>query len=102
MARKKEPTGASADDAPRTPIIAGLTYEAALAELQSLVESIEGGEVTLDESLADYRRGETLLAHCRALLDKADQTVRTLSLGELERGGDDAHGDAHDDAHDDA
>jgi exodeoxyribonuclease VII small subunit len=99
MARKKDADSNSADQS-RSPILTGLTYEAALAELQSLVESIEGGEVTLDESLAAYRRGEMLLAHCRALLDKADQTVRTLSLGELERGGEATGGGDHDGDHD--
>jgi exodeoxyribonuclease VII small subunit len=85
MARKKDTTGDATGDGTRGPVIAGLSYEAALSELQALVDSIEGGEVGLEQSLEAYRRGETLLAHCRALLDKADQTVRTLSLSEFER-----------------
>jgi exodeoxyribonuclease VII small subunit len=67
--------------------IEALSYEAAVEELESLVESIERGDVGLEASLKSYRRGEQLLRHCRSLLDKAELTVRDLPLAELERGG---------------
>lgn len=70
------------------PGIAALSYEDAMAQLEALVERIEQGEVGLEESLASYRRGEQLLRHLKGLLDRAETTVRDLSLAEVERGGD--------------
>lgn len=69
------------------PEIAAMNYETAVEELEGLVESIERGDVGLEASLAAYRRGEQLLRHCRALLDRAELTVRELPLAELEQGG---------------
>lgn len=73
--------------------IQALGYEEAVEKLQELVESIERGDVGLEESLKLYRRGEMLLRHCRALLDKAELTVQQMSLGEAE-GGDEDEGEA--------
>lgn len=67
------------------PAIAALGYEDAMRELERLVESIERGDVGLEQSLASYRRGEQLLRHLKALLDRAELTVRELSLGEAEQ-----------------
>ena len=67
------------------PTIAALSYEDAVRELESLVASIEQGDVGLEASLHSYRRGEQLVRHCKQLLDKAECTVRTLSVGEFER-----------------
>jgi exodeoxyribonuclease VII small subunit len=75
-----ESTGAGVD-----PAIASMTYEQAVKALEELVSAIEQGEVGLEESLASYRRGEQLVRHCRALLDRAETTVRQLSLGEIEQ-----------------
>ncbi|MFM7262019.1 MAG: exodeoxyribonuclease VII small subunit [bacterium] len=70
------------------PAIAALSYEDAMTQLEALVERIEQGEVGLEESLASYRRGELLLRHLKGLLDRAETTVRELSLTEMERGSD--------------
>lgn len=74
-----EPTAASID-----PAIANLGYEDAVRELEKLVESIERGDIGLAESLAAYKRGEQLLRHCKGLLDKAELTVREMSLSDAE------------------
>jgi len=93
MSKKKdtregaEPAG-TAGTAGADPGIAALSYEDAMAQLEALVERIEQGEVGLEESLASYRRGEQLLRHLKGLLDRAETTVRDLSLAEVERGGD--------------
>jgi exodeoxyribonuclease VII small subunit len=76
-----ESTGAGVD-----PAIASMTYEQAVKALEELVSAIEQGEVGLEESLASYRRGEQLVRHCKALLDRAETTVRQLSVAELEQG----------------
>jgi exodeoxyribonuclease VII small subunit len=83
MAKKSTPDAASTQD----PTIAALGYEDAVVELERLVESIERGDVGLAESLAAYKRGEQLLRHCKSLLDKAELTVRELSLADAEQAG---------------
>ncbi|MCH7797900.1 MAG: exodeoxyribonuclease VII small subunit [Planctomycetes bacterium] len=56
-----------------------MTYEQALAELEALIERIERGEIGLEESLAEYRRGAALLTRCRAILDTAEQQIEQLT-----------------------
>src|ERR1700761_9761742 len=53
-------------------------YESALAELEGLVARMEGGALSLEESLAAYRRGATLVGFCQQQLEKVEQQVRVL------------------------
>ena len=53
-------------------------FEAALAELDSIVGSMESGQMPLEASLAAYRRGTELLKYCQAALDDAQQQVKVL------------------------
>jgi exodeoxyribonuclease VII small subunit len=85
MSKKKQEVESAGGPETIDPAIAALSYEVAVNELESLVASVEQGEVGLEKSLALYRRGEQLVRHCKALLDKAETTVRTLSVGEFER-----------------
>ena len=55
-----------------------LTFEQALAQLQSLVEELERGDGSLEESLARYEQGMKLAAYCNELLDKAELRVQEL------------------------
>ncbi len=55
-----------------------LTFEEALAQLQDLVEALEQGDGTLEESLARYEQGMKLVAYCNKLLDQAELRVREL------------------------
>ncbi|MEW2383235.1 exodeoxyribonuclease VII small subunit [Micromonospora sp. NPDC047707] len=48
-----------------------LSYEQARAELASVVERLEAGGTTLEESLALWERGEKLAGVCQAWLDGA-------------------------------
>ena len=61
-----------------------LSFEAALAELEALVTRMESGELPLAESLAAYKRGAELLAHCQAALKEARQQVQVLEKGVLQ------------------
>lgn len=56
-----------------------LTFEQALGEIESIIERIEAGEVGLEESLAQYERGVSLVNHCRGKLDRAQQQVEDLT-----------------------
>jgi len=51
--------------------VAELSYEQARAELASVVEKLEAGGCTLEESLALWERGEALAAICQQRLDGA-------------------------------
>ena len=53
-------------------------FEKSLTELESLVERLESGELSLDESLAQFKRGVELTRHCQDVLNKAQQTVEKL------------------------
>ncbi|MEX1200908.1 MAG: exodeoxyribonuclease VII small subunit [Methylophaga sp.] len=55
-----------------------LDYEAAVAELESLVEQLERGDITLEESLKLYERGVLLTRDCQEALQAADQKVQML------------------------
>ena len=48
-----------------------LSYEQARAELASVVEALESGGMSLEESLALWERGEALAARCQSWLDAA-------------------------------
>jgi exodeoxyribonuclease VII small subunit len=53
-------------------------FEQALAELESLVEQLESGDLNLDQSLQQFKRGVALTRHCQEVLEKAQQTVEQL------------------------
>lgn len=53
-------------------------FEHALEELEGLVSRLESGELSLDESLEQFKRGVELTRHCQNILDKAQQTVEHL------------------------
>ncbi|WP_295702026.1 exodeoxyribonuclease VII small subunit [Lapillicoccus sp.] len=57
------------------PDIAGLSYEEARDELVAIVGGLENGQVPLEESMALWRRGEALAAHCTAWLDGAQRQI---------------------------
>lgn len=55
------------------------TFEAALAELDRILRSLEDGATTLEESLAQYERGVGLLKRCYQQLRDAEQRIVLLS-----------------------
>ena len=60
-----------------------VSFGDALAELELIVRELEGGQLELEESLARYERGVSLLRACKAKLGEAQQRVTAL-IGELE------------------
>lgn len=56
----------------------GPDFEAALEELEALVERMEGGDLSLDESLAAFERGIHLTRRCQQALSEAEQRVQVL------------------------
>ena len=53
-------------------------FEHALDELERLVEQMEGGELSLEESLSSFERGIGLFRHCQQSLEQAELRVRLL------------------------
>lgn len=53
-------------------------FEKSLQELESLVEKMESGEQSLDDSLATFERGVQLTRECQQALQKAEQRVQIL------------------------
>ncbi len=59
------------------------SYEHALAELDRLVQQMEGGQLPLDQLLDGYRRGAELLVFCRTRLQAVEEQVKLLDDGVL-------------------
>ncbi|MDB5922933.1 MAG: exodeoxyribonuclease small subunit [Betaproteobacteria bacterium] len=63
------------------------TFEAALAELEKIVASMEAGQMPLEQSLTAYKRGAELLKLCQAALQDAQQQVKILEENVLKNFG---------------
>ena len=57
-----------------------MSFEAALEELETIVNKLESGRVDLEASIAIYERGEKLKARCEALLKKAEARIEKITL----------------------
>ena len=67
------------------------SFEAALAEIERIVAEMEEGQLSLEHSLAAYKRGAELLHYCQAQLQDAQQQVKILEAGTLKNfNGDDS------------
>jgi len=55
-----------------------ITFEQALDELDALVRRMESGQLSLDDSIAAYRRGAELARFCQAKLANAEQEIKRL------------------------
>ena len=60
--------------------IASLSFEAAMGELETIVRRLEGGDVSLEDSVTLYERGHALRAHCEARLAAAQARIEQVSL----------------------
>lgn len=59
------------------------SFEAAMAELTTLVAQMESGELPLEASVSAYQRGSELIRYCAAQLDQVEQQVKVLDAGML-------------------
>ena len=58
--------------------IAAMKFEVAMAELEVIVQDLEGGQVDLDASISLYSRGALLKRHCEAKLNAASEQVEKI------------------------
>lgn len=70
-----------------------LTFRAAMAELNQIVEALESNTLELEESLVKYERGIALLRFLKESLSNAQQKVDVL-MGELDMSVDDVTTDS--------
>ena len=54
-------------------------FEAALSELEQIVQRLEQGELSLEESLRQFERGVELTRGCQKALRQAEQKIRILA-----------------------
>lgn len=67
----RETSKAAADTPP-------IDFERSLSELEAIVEKLEHGDLTLDESLQQFERGVQLARSCQGALKQAEQKVEIL------------------------
>ncbi len=76
MTKKKAEQAGESSDNNLTPEV---HFEAALEELERLVARMEGGDLSLDESLKAFERGIVLTRQCSTALKEAELKVQTLT-----------------------
>ena len=57
------------------------SFESALAEFEALVEKMERGDLSLEDSVAAYERGVALNGYCEQALSAAERKIRILTEG---------------------
>ena len=65
--------------------ISNLGYEDAMQQLESIVDQLESGAISLEESLKAFERGRALSNHCRGILDNATKRIQTLTADALSK-----------------
>ena len=81
MEKPREPSvSGDASSSGEAPSFEGApSFEDALEELESIVERMEDGESSLEDSLKLFERGMNLTRRCQKALDDAEQRIRTLA-----------------------
>ena len=55
-----------------------MAFEAAFSELEEVVQRLEMGDLTLEEAISLYERGQALARHCQERLDRAELRITQL------------------------
>jgi len=59
-----------------------MKFEEAFSRLEKVIEELEAGELTLDETLKKYEEGMAMLRICREILQKAEKKIEVLTRDE--------------------
>ena len=59
------------------------SFEQAIEQLEQIIERIERGEIGLEQGLVEYEKGTKLIAHCKKVLDAAEQKIQQLNVDDL-------------------
>lgn len=80
MAKKKATRAAAKSDAATEAASEpDLSFEQSIERLHAIVAELEGGEISLEDSLARYEQGMKLVAACHKTLTGAEQRIRQLT-----------------------
>lgn len=60
--------------------IADMSFEAALAELETIVNELESGNTPLEKAIRLYQRGNRLKSHCESTLKNAEERISKITL----------------------
>lgn len=63
-----------------TTAVEKMTFEAAIAELETIVRDLESGRAPLEDSIAAYERGTALKKHCERKLLEAQAKIEKISM----------------------
>jgi exodeoxyribonuclease VII small subunit len=63
----------------KKPRPANPSFEESLAEVESIIERIESGDMGLEEQIEQYARGAEMLRRCREVLDRCEQRVEEIT-----------------------
>ena len=77
MSASKNETSATPNSSAKLESAQG--YEQAFSELEQIVAQMESGQMSLEDSLSAYKRGNTLLEFCQKSLADVEQQVRILN-----------------------
>lgn len=55
-----------------------LSYEEAYQQLESVIQQLESGELSLEQSVDLYEQGRLLSAHCQKLLEQAELRIKQV------------------------
>ena len=69
---------------PKSAATAPANFEAGVQELEALIGQLENGQLPLEQALAAYQRGQTLLKYCEGKLSDAEQQLKVLEAGQLQ------------------
>ncbi len=64
--------------------VESLSYEPAMSEMEKIIQRMESEQLTLEEALALFERGQALAKRCADLLSQAELKVRQLTGQEIE------------------
>jgi exodeoxyribonuclease VII small subunit len=56
-----------------------IQFEQSITDLQTIVNQLEKGELTLDDSLKQFEKGIAIARHCQTVLNEAEQKIEHLS-----------------------
>ena len=59
-------------------IVENMNFEEAMNELEKLVDSLDKGDISLDQAIAAYDRGSKIKDHCQKKLNEAKMKVETI------------------------
>jgi exodeoxyribonuclease VII small subunit len=57
-----------------------LKFDDAVGQLERIIRGIESGQIGLEQALEEYEKGSKLIAHCKQILDRAEEKIKELKV----------------------